>query len=269
MPSVINSLQQNEGGKRRWGREVYLMSMNRTRFFALTMLFLCAVPASAMRVKHPKKHKPAPVDERVFIGTAESLISQNQAIDVMGLPRIQDDKQLRSLISENALVALTSNQYVTISPKLEAKRRYVKPSVDEFLQELGQEYYSQFGKPIQVNSAVRTIKTQLSLIRWNRNAAPIHGEKASAHLAGVAVDLQRRGLTLGEIRFLQQKLLPFARADEVIVEEELKEPCFHIVVTGNYRLLPPDLGVQPFPDPLSLQLQLTEPEAPNEHDDHP
>lgn len=238
------------------------MSMNRTRFFALTMLFLCAVPASAMRVKHPKKHKPAPVDERVFIGTAESLISQNQAIDVMGLPRIQDDKQLRSLISENALVALTSNQYVTISPKLEAKRRYVKPSVDEFLQELGQEYYAQFGKPIQVNSAVRTIKTQLSLIRWNRNAAPIHGEKASAHLAGVAVDLQRRGLTLGEIRFLQQKLLVLSNSGMVLVEEEIKEPCFHIVITGKYSPSPPEIKFEPMLFPKEI-LSDEQPTIPN------
>jgi len=235
------------------------------------MLVLCLPAVAGATPKH-RKRKPVMVDNRVFVGTSDSLISQNEAIDAMGLPRIRDDKQLRSLIGEEALVPVTLNQYVAVSPKLEMKRRYVNPLVNEFLQELGAEYYAQFGKPIQVNSAVRTIKTQLSLIRWNRNAAPIHGEKASAHLAGVAVDLQRRGLTTEQIRFLQQKLLPFARADMIIVEEEIKEPCFHIVVTGNYPSpLPPDLPtvVLPVIDPLFLQPQ-TEPEAPNANDpNHP
>lgn len=237
-----------------------LMGMRR---FAAFMLVLCLPAVAGATPKH-RKRKPVMVDNRVFVGTSDSLISQNEAIDAMGLPRIRDDKQLRSLIGEEALVPVTLNQYVAVSPKLEMKRRYVNPLVNEFLQELGAEYYAQFGKPIQVNSAVRTIKTQLSLIRWNRNAAPIHGEKASAHLAGVAVDLQRRGLTTEQIRFLQQKLLPFARADMIIVEEEIKEPCFHIVVTGNYPSpLPPDLPtVLPSIDPLLLQQ--TEPEAPNE-----
>jgi len=215
------------------------------------MLLLLCVPAytvaAPVRVKH--KHQSKPVDDRMFVPTPDSLVFQNEAIDAMGLPRIRDDRQLRSLISENALVPVTQNQYVRISPKLEAKRRYVKPSVDAFLQELGQRYYAQFGEPIQVNSAVRTIKTQISLMRWNRNAAPIHGEKASAHLAGVAVDLQRRGLTPQQIRFIQQRLSAFVQSKMVIVEEELKQPCFHIVVTGDYASSPvPNfpLGMQSF-----------------------
>jgi hypothetical protein len=240
------------------------MGMDKRKFLVLTLL-LCAVPVSAtVRGKHPKKRKPAPVDDRVFAPTPDSLILQNAAVDALKLPRITDDRQLRSLIADKVLVAVTSNQYVTISPKLESKRRYVEPFVDEFLQELGQKYYAQFSKPIQVNSAVRTVRTQISLLRWNHNAAPAHGDKASAHLAGVAVDLQRRGLTPEQIRFIQQKLLPFARADMIIVEEEVKEPCFHIVVTGNYpNPLPPDLpSVQPVIDPLLLQP--AQPEAPNE-----
>jgi Family of unknown function (DUF5715) len=232
------------------------------RKFAASVIFLCLPAIVAAAPKH-RRHKPVVVDDRVFKGTEDSLILQNEAIDAMGLPRIRDDKQLRSLIAEDVLVPLTQNRYVRVSPKLEAKRRYVKPSVDEFLQEIGQEFYAQFGTPIQVNSAVRTIKTQISLIRWNHNAAPIHGEKASAHLAGVAVDLQRRGLTEQQIRFIQQKLLIFARTNMIIVEEELKQPCFHIVVTGNYPLMPPDLPqLLPKLDPLLLQP--TEPEAPNE-----
>jgi uncharacterized protein YcbK (DUF882 family) len=225
------------------------------RFLAI-LLLLCVPFSAAASVRgkqHGKrKHKPV-ADDRVFMGTPDSLILQNEAIDAMRLPRIRDDRQLRLLVAEGALVPVTRNQYVAISCKLEAKRRYVKPFVDEFLQELGREYFAQFGKPVQVNSAVRTMRTQMKLLRINRNAAPDHGEKASAHLAGVAVDLQRRGLTPEQIRFIQQRLLPLVQAKMLIVEEEIKQPCFHIVVTGNYSLLlPPDLPLNM--QPLGSQL---------------
>jgi hypothetical protein len=222
-----------------------------TRFAAL-LLLLC-VPAHAVRAmvrgKH-RKRKPAAADDRVFVGTPGSLILQNEAVDAMGLPRIRDDRQLQSLIAEDSLVPITQNEYVAVSPKLEAKRRYVKPFVDVFLQELGKEYHAEFGEPIQVNSAVRTVRTQISLMRWNRNAAPAHGEKASAHLAGVAVDLQRRGLTPGQIRFIQQRLSVFAQAKMILVEEELYNgSCFHVVVTGEYLCPPPEIPSPEIPLP--------------------
>jgi len=53
------------------------------------------------------------------------------------------------------------------------------------------------------------------------------------------VDLQRRGLTPAQVHFIQQKLLYLAKLNMVIVEEELKQPCFHIVVTGEYPYPPP------------------------------
>lgn len=213
------------------------------------MLALVACPSFALqatavsyRHRSRKPKKSAWFNYRVFVPSHESLLAQNAAIDVMGLPRIHDDKALKSMVSEDVLVPITSNEYVRVSPKLEAKRRFCRPFVDAFLQELGGEYYARFGEPIQVNSAVRTERTQFLLRRWNRNAAPVHGETASAHLAGVAVDLQRRGLTQAQVRFIQQKLLYLARLGMVIVEEELAQPCFHVVVTGEY----------PFPPPMNL-----------------
>ena len=211
------------------------------RKLLLVVLALC-VSAHAVhakpRKKHHKPHKPTWFEYRAFPPTSESLIQQNQAIDALHLIRIIDKKQLTSMVDEDLLVPVEQNHYVRISPKLEADRRFCKPWVNAFLQELGQAYYEEFGDAIQVNSAVRTIKTQMRLLRWNHNAAPFHGEKASAHLAGVAVDLQRRGLTQAQVRFIQQKLLALAAMHMVIVEEELKQPCFHVVVTGDYPYLP-------------------------------
>jgi hypothetical protein len=225
----------------------------------VALLLLLCVPAAALAArpvrikKHRKPRQPSWFEYRAFPPTPDSLILQNEAIDELGLPRIKDSKALAVLVQDGELVPITNNKYVRVSPRLEANRRYCKPWVDDFLQELGRAYFDQFEEPIQVNSAVRTTRTQMTLLRWNHNASPVHGDKASAHLAGVAVDLQRRGLTRAQVRFIQQKLLYLAGLNMVIVEEELKQPCFHIVVTGDYPWLPPiKLETKP-PDLLFLQ----------------
>jgi len=215
------------------------------RNFTWVLLLALTSPAfglasSVHHARHKRKqHKPTWFEYRVFMPSHENLLSQNAAIDELGLPRLQDDKALKFSVEEAELVPITQNKYVRISPKLEAKRRFCKPWVDMFLQELGQAYYEQFGDQIQVNSAVRTVRTQMHLLRINHNAAPAHGETASAHLAGIAVDLQRRGLSPAQVHFIQKKLLYLSNLNMVIVEEELKQPCFHVVVTGDYPYPPP------------------------------
>jgi Family of unknown function (DUF5715) len=236
------------------------------------LLSLC-LPACAGAVTHAKvrKHRkpkqPSWFDVRAFPPTPDSLLQQNAVIDGLGLPRIKDKKALLALEDSNDLVPITENKYVRVNPGIERDRRYCKPWVDVFLQELGKEYFERFEEPIQVNSAVRTVRTQMTLLRWNHNAAPIHGDKASAHLAGVAVDLQRRSLTREQITFIQQKLLHLAKLNMVIVEEELKQPCFHIVVTGDYPFPPAPVLNLPLdtkpPDLLFLQPEPKKPEAPN------
>ncbi len=191
--------------------------------------------------RHKKPRQPKWWEYRVFVPSHQNLLDQNAAADALGLERIKDDKALKALEADADLVPITSNKYVRISPKLEAKRRYCRPWVDAFLQELGRQYYEEFGQEsIQVNSAVRTVKTQIRLLHINRNAAPAHGDSASVHLTGMAVDLQRRGLTREQVRFIQQKLLYLSKLDMVVVEEEIHNGgCFHIVVTGEYPYPPP------------------------------
>src|SRR5271154_44855 len=219
--------------------------------FGWVLLLAVTAPAFAVTAlqpvswhRHRKPKQPSWFSYRVFVPSRENLLSQNAAIDNMGLPRIQNDSALQEMVKSQDLVPITQNDYVRICYKLETKRRFVRPWVDAFLQELGEQYYKQFGEQLQVNSAVRTVKTQMHLLRINHNAAPAHGEMSSAHLAGVAVDLQRRGLTRAQISFIQQKLLFLANLNMVIVEEELKQPCFHIVVTGDYPY-PPSIAVVP------------------------
>jgi hypothetical protein len=85
-----------------------------------------------------------------------------------------------------------------------------------------------------VNSAVRTVKIQKKLRRHNRNAAPIDGDTASSHLAGITVDLQRRGMTKGQIRFVEYYLFYLNALGLVEPEEERHQWVFHIMVSDRY-----------------------------------
>jgi hypothetical protein len=102
------------------------------------------------------------------------------------------------------------------------------------VQDLSQAYYNRFHEQIQVNSAVRTVKGQKKLRRHNRNAAPAEGDTASSHLAGLTVDLQRRGMTPEQIRWMQHYLFYMKSLGLVEPEEERHQWVFHIMVSGRY-----------------------------------
>jgi Family of unknown function (DUF5715) len=85
-----------------------------------------------------------------------------------------------------------------------------------------------------VNSAVRTVKIQKKLRRHNRNAAPADGDTASSHLAGVTVDLQRRGMNKDQIRWMEHYLFYMKALGLVEPEEERHQWVFHIMVSGHY-----------------------------------
>ena len=102
------------------------------------------------------------------------------------------------------------------------------------MEDLSEVYYNRFHQQIQLNSAVRTVKVQKKLRRRNRNAAPAEGETASSHLAGITVDLQRRGMTPQQIRFMESYLFYLRALGLVEPEEERRHWCFHIMVSDRY-----------------------------------
>ena len=120
----------------------------------------------------------------MFRPSHDSLLRQNEEIDRIDLPRIQDDDQLEELKASNALVPIRESVTVKIDRRLDPARRYCRPWTRDFVEDLSQAYYKQFHAQIQVNSAVRTVKVQKKLRRHNRNAAPAEGDTASSHLAG-------------------------------------------------------------------------------------
>ena len=171
----------------------------------------------------------------MFRPSHDSLLRQNEEIDRLELPRIQDDAELEELKASGALVPILESESLKIEHRLEPSRRYCRPWTRDFVEDLSQVYYQRFHAQIQVNSAVRTVKVQTKLRRHNRNAAPAYGDTASSHLAGVTVDLQRRGMSKEQIRFVQRYLFYLRALGLVEPEEERRHWCFHVMVSDRYR----------------------------------
>jgi hypothetical protein len=131
-------------------------------------------------------------------------------------------------------VPILESDSLKIERSLDPSRRYCRPWTRDFVQDLSEVYYRQFHEQIQVNSAVRTVKVQKKLRRHNRNAAPVDGDTASSHLAGITVDLQRRGLTKEQLRFVEHYLFYLNALGLVEPEEESRHWCFHVMVSDRY-----------------------------------
>src|ERR1700758_914753 len=169
-----------------------------------------------------------------FKPSHESLLLQNEEIDRLNLPRIYDDKQLEKLKASGDLVPIVPGQTLRIQPSLDPNRRYCRTWTLDFVNDLSQAYYKEFHEQIQVNSAVRTVLVQKKLRRHNRNAAPETGETASSHLAGLTVDLQRRGMSKAQVKWVEEYLKPLKELGLIEPEEERRQWCFHIMVGGGY-----------------------------------
>jgi len=194
---------------------------------------LAATPAGSRRGRKVRKHKRY-FWQPVLRGSRESLYRQNEEIDRLGLQRVRDDQHLEMLVLQRELVALESTRGMRIDPRLDPNRRYARFWVRDFLADLGEAFYIQFGGTLQVNSAVRTIEQQRKLTRRNRNAAPAEGDIASSHLAGITVDLSKRGLSRAQKKWLVEYLKDLRDAGLLEAAEERRQPVFHIMVSERY-----------------------------------
>jgi hypothetical protein len=214
--------------------------LRKTAQLQLVIAMLATMCGSAFAVRpaviHPvhKKHFRWLRWNPLFKPSHESLLIQNAEIDRLELPRIQDETELEALKADGSLVPIIPSESLKIEPSLDPSRRYCRPWTRDFVDDLSQAYYNRFHDKIQVNSAVRTVKVQRKLRRHNRNAAPAEGDTASSHLAGVTVDLQRRGLSKEEIRWMEHYLFYMKAIGLVEPEEERRHWCFHIMVSGRY-----------------------------------
>ena len=211
-----------------------------TSLVASALFFMVAAPESAFALRRASHHHRILHHFRgilwnpLFRPSRDSLLRQNEEIDRLELPRIQDDAELEALKASGALVPIEESESLKVERSLDPSRRYCRPWTRDFVADLSEVYYRQFHDRIQVNSAVRTVKVQKKLRRHNRNAAPVDGDTASSHLAGVTVDLQRRGLTKEEIRFVEHYLFYLNALGLVEPEEERRHWCFHVMVSDRY-----------------------------------
>jgi hypothetical protein len=186
------------------------------------------------RVSKRRAHTRRILWNPMFRPSRDSLLRQNEEIDRLELPRIQNDAELEDLIASEDLVPIVAGQTLRFDPRLDPDRRYCRPWTRDFLDDLSEAYYKQFHGQIQVNSAVRTVQVQKKLRRHNRNAAPEKGETASSHLAGITVDIQRRGMTRQQVKWMEEYILPLKNLGLVEPEEERHQWVFHVAVSGRY-----------------------------------
>jgi hypothetical protein len=218
--------------KRRIQSAIFIVSLTLAVCAPAFALHSYVAPRRTRRVRraHLRRLRWNPV----FRPSRESLLLQNQEIDRLELPRIQDDAELEQLKASEDLVPIVAGPTLRFDPRLNPDRRYCRPWTREFLDDLSAAYYKQFHTSIQVNSAVRTVKVQKKLRRHNRNAAPAEGEIASSHLAGLTVDIQRRGMNREQIKWMQNYMLPLKEQGLIEPEEERHQWVFHVMVSGHY-----------------------------------
>ena len=197
-----------------------------------------ALPSSAAATKTTRYKHHAHIRHvkwnPVLRGSHESMTRQNEEIDRLQLPRIADEEQLLSLERTGELVPVQETNALRWSASIQSDKRYCRPWTYQFLEDMSAAYYSRFHVPLQVNSAVRTMEQQQKLRRHNSNAAPEAGEIASSHLAGITVDLAKRGLTLAQHKWIEDYLKDLRDQNLVEAAEERRTWCFHVMVSDRY-----------------------------------
>ena len=169
----------------------------------------------------------------MFPGSHELLVEQNAELDRQQLPRMSNEYELLQSEMSNDLVPVSETEELKVAENLTDSRRYCRPWTRDFLQDISHAFYEVFHAPLQVNSLVRTADQQAVLRRHNRFAAPADGDTASTHLAGVSVDLSRRGLSNTQYQWIRAYLQPLQQQGMVNPIEE-RQPVLHVVVFEKY-----------------------------------
>jgi hypothetical protein len=201
------------------------------------MALAAAIPAFAAGARYMRAHRRhirRVAWNPVLKGSVDSMVRQNEEIDRLQLPRIADNEQLLELERTQELVPIEETRALHVSPAVQPEKRYCRPWCNQFLEDISEAYYNQFHVPLQVNSAVRTIEQQHKLRRSNRNAAPEIGEHASSHLAGITVDLAKRGLTRAQHAWIENYLKNLRDQGLVEAAEERRQACFHVMISDRY-----------------------------------
>ena len=197
------------------------------------------------RVSLMRRRIPLPASP--LKGSLESLTRQNERMEADGLQRILDEQDLADRIEQKLLVPIPASDSLVVNTDLVETHRYCRPWTASFLNDLAAEHEAQFHKPFIVSSAVRTVEYQQHLMRRNHNAAAAEGDVVSPHLTGGTIDIAKSGMSRKEIVWMRNRLLSMQVEGTIDVEEEFRQPCFHITVYKSYLAPEPD----PVPGPAN------------------
>lgn len=192
------------------------------------------VHSKTARLRHARAKIKNALWNPLFRPSHESMVMQNEQMASMNLPPIQNDAELEELKANGALAPFEESDHLHIAKGLPLDRAYARPWTVDFVEDVAKEYYEEFGVPLQLNSAVRTVQVQRKLRRHNRNAAPESGDIISSHLAGTTIDLQRGGLTKPQHQWLENYFANLRALGLIEPEEERRHYCFHIMVYQDY-----------------------------------
>jgi hypothetical protein len=204
--------------------------------FALAAAFPASASIRYSYRRHSFRHAHIRVARwnPVLRGSHDSMLRQNEEIDRLKLVRINDDQQLEELELRGELVNLHESRALQIAANLELNRRFCRPWTRDFLEDLSESFYAEFHQPIQVTSLVRTVDQQARLQRSNHNAAPIDGDTASSHLAGLTVDIGKSPMSRKQRAWIDRYVFHLQELGLVEAAEERRQACYHIMVSNRY-----------------------------------
>ena len=193
----------------------------------MTALFLLVGISSASSVEARSCSKP-PLSLK---GSPRALEYQNCMADRKGWSRIRDDRQLKQFVKAGIFVPLQQNKHVKIDGRLKKKFRYVRPATRVFILQISQRFYAEFGKPLWINSAARTVEYQKKLIKKNPNAARGNRPgRRSPHLTGAPIDFGWKKLKAHQIVWLERQLLRNEQVGRAEATKEEHQAVFHVTV---------------------------------------
>ena len=114
---------------------------------------------------------------------------------------------------------------VKINAKLPKDRRYLRPEALAFANLLDGCFRA---RTLVIDSAIRPADVQRRLGRFNPNAAPFDGYRASSHERGSTFDIARKGLRRCDYRVITIRLLYYRAIGRILVIEE--RGCLHVFV---------------------------------------
>lgn len=171
-------------------------------------------------------------------GSGDALLMQNRMADDDNLSRIPNREERDRFARLKLLVPLRRMPGIAIDPRLPVERSLCRPQTERFLNRLGKQFFERFGHHLWVTSAFRSLEDQAALRTRNTNAAATSGPFRSVHPTGAVVDISHSGLTKAEKQWMRNVLLSLERRGLVEATEEHSQPCFHIMVSKKYLLLP-------------------------------